>query len=132
MILSGKQAVRHAFEGASGSQWPTVRDEYVATRVKALYDPFSVDDLDAGGLALDLVRRAYLQGLKQSASAEKSDRSGCAQREAVYTLQLLDMFDRQTDPEWVTPAERTHIESSIRGAFRAGCDEGRLPIGSVI
>lgn len=132
MTANGRSAVRRAFEGASGIQWPTVRDEYIATRVQDLYSPFSIDDLDAGELALDLVRRAYLQGLKQSVKLDTLTRAECAQREAAYTVRLMDMFDRQADPEWVSQADRLHVETSIRTAFRAGCDEGRLPIGAVI
>ena len=127
-----RQAVRKAFEGASGIEWGSIREEYVATRIAQLYNPFDVDDLDAGGVALDLVRRAYLQGLRESAKADAQSRSICAQREAAYTVQLMDMFDSQTDPDWTSPKERTHVESSLRAAFRAGCDEGRLSIGSVI
>lgn len=132
MTAVGKTAVRRAFEGASGSSWPTVREEYVATRVAALYDPFSVDDLDAGAVARDLVRRAYLQGLRESAKVDGQDRATCAQREAAYTVQLMEMFDGQTDPDWTSQKERAHVESSIRQAFRAGCEEGKLPIGTVI
>lgn len=131
MSPAGKTAVRLAFEKASGGQF-TVREEYVAARVETLYDPFTMDDLDAGPLALDLVRRAYLQGLKQSVKLDAQNRTDCAQREAAYTVQLMAMFDRQADPEWVSQADRLHVESSIRTAFRAGCDEGRLPIGAVI
>ncbi|MHA0043896.1 hypothetical protein [Deinococcus sp. PEB2-63] len=131
MNPAGKTAVRLAFEKASGGQY-TVRDDYVAARVEALYDPFKMDDLDAGPLALDLVRRAYLQGLKQSVKLDAHSRTDCAQREAAYTVQLMEMFDRQADPEWVSQTDRLHVETSIRTAFRAGCDEGRLPIGAVI
>lgn len=131
MSPDGKTAVRRAFEKASGGQF-TVRDEYVAARVETLYDPFTMDDLDAGPLALDLVRRAYIQGLKQSVKPEAQSRTDCAQREAAYTVQLMTMFDRQADPEWVSQADRLHVETSIRTAFRAGCDEGRLPIGAVL
>ncbi|WP_288432659.1 hypothetical protein [uncultured Deinococcus sp.] len=132
MTASGKSAVRQAFASASGNQWPTVRQEYVATRVEALYDPFSVDDLDAAAVALDLVRRAYLQGLKLSTKVDVHSRTDCAQREATYAMQLMEMFNSQTDAEWVNDKERACVESSIRQAFRAGYDEGRLPIGAVI
>ncbi|GAA5441770.1 hypothetical protein Dcae01_03311 [Deinococcus caeni] len=104
----------------------------MASRVQSLYNPFSVDDLDAGPLALDLVRRAYLQGLKQSVKPDMQTEAERTQREAAYTLQLITMFDNQTDPDWVSQSERAHVEGSIRNAFRAGCDEGRLPIGAVI
>lgn len=132
MTTIGKTAVRKAFEHCSGSQWPTVRDEYIATRVQGLYNPFKVDDLDIGGLALDLVRRAYLNGLREAQKSQTSDRASCAQREAAATAQLLQMFDRDANPEWITDAERVYVESSIREAFRAGCTEGQLPIGTVI
>ncbi|MDO4263286.1 MAG: hypothetical protein Q4C67_03735 [Deinococcus sp.] len=128
----GKNAVRRAFEGASGAQWPTVREEFVATRVASLYDPFSVDDLDAGAVARDLVRRAYLQGLREAGKVDGQGRTICAQREAAYTVQLMEMFDGQTDPDWTSAKERAHVEASIQQAFRAGCDEGKLPIGAVI
>lgn len=132
MTLSGKNAVRRAFESAAVSRWPTLREDFVATRVSAIYDSFSVDDLDAGVLARDLVRRAYLQGLRESGKLDGQTPTTCAQREAAYIVQLMEMFNGQTDPDWTSAKERAHVESSIRQAFRAGCDEGRLPIGAVI
>lgn len=134
MTLAGKQAVRKAFENASGMSWGTVRDEYIATRLDAFFDPFRVECVDADGIALDLVRRAYLQGLREADQVGGDTRVArveLARREAQYVQRLMSMFDR-TAAEWVTEEERRYVQSSIQAAYRAGCDEGRLPIGSVI
>lgn len=134
MTLAGKQAVRKAFENASGMSWNTVRDEYIATRLETFFDPFRVECVDADGVAQDLVRRAYLQGLREAAHVSgetRAARAEMARREAQYAQRLMGMFDSAA-AEWVTDEERHYVQSSIQAAYRAGCDEGRLPIGSVI
>lgn len=135
MTLAGKEAVRQAFQTNSGLDWPAMRDDFVSTRVNGLYDPFNVRDLQAGGIALELVHRAYLQGLReaqkldgkgQQAALEKSHRA------TEYTHTLMTMFSKQIDPDWVSEQERQYVQDRIQVAFCAGCDEGRLTIGSVI
>lgn len=134
MTLTGRQAVRKAFENASGMAWSTVRDEYIATRLETFFDPFRVECVDADGIALDLVRRAYLQGLREAdqvGGETRAARAELARRETQYAQRLMSMFDGAVE-EWVTDEERRYVQSSIQAAYRAGCDEGRLPLGSVI
>lgn len=135
MTLAGKEAVRKAFENTSGMEWDSLRCELVAVRVEALFDPYEVQDLDAGGLALDLVRRSYLQGLREADQVPAAPRIAIRERERRaddYTARIMEIFVRRTNAEWVTDAERGHVRATVRTAFLAGCDEGRLPLGSVL
>lgn len=133
MTVAGKEAVRKAFHTKTEMIQPTIVQEYVSARVDAIYDVTAVDDLEASCATRDMVRRAYVQGLKDARLYANGDSRGeCGKREHEHIEVLVRHLFKQVRQQYVSEADMDTMRESVQTGYRLGCQEGSVTLGSVV